>query len=148
LHLIVLCHPAVSGLTPSLAEANPEVLRLTRKYLDIYRDFIRPFHREARIYHHTPVIPGADGSGWCALELAAADHRQIAAGVFRLVNADQDEYVLRLRGIDPGLRYRVTTEPDGRVRTLDGHILAEKGLTVRLDTPLTSQLVLCQEEIM
>lgn len=143
LHAIILCHPTVSGLTPSLSEANPEILRLTKKYLGIYKDFIRPFHREARVYHHTPVIRGADGSGWCALELAAPDRRRIVAGVFRLVNADQDEYVLRLRGIDPGRRYRVTTEPDGAVRLLDGHALAEQGLTLRLDTSLTSRLLLC-----
>ncbi len=144
LHTIVLCHPTVSGLTPSLAEANPETLRLVKKYLGLYRDFIRPFHREARVYHHTPVIPGADGSGWCALELAAADRGRIVASVFRLVNAESDEFRLRLRGIDPSQRYRVTTEPGSVVRELDGHTLAEHGLTVRLDTALTSRLVLCE----
>lgn len=144
LHTIILGHPAVSGLTPSLAEANPEVLRLTKKYLGIYRDFIRPFHRESRVYHHTPTIPGSDGSGWCILELASANRRRIVVGVFRLVNAGRDEYCLRLRGVDPGLRYRVTTEPDGMVRTLDGHVLSERGLTIRLDTPLTSRLLLCE----
>jgi len=30
------------------------------------------------------------------------------------------------------------------VRTLDGHVLSEQGLTIRLDTPLTSRLVLCE----
>ena len=144
LHNIILGHPAVSGLTPSLAEANPEVLRLVRKYLGIYRNFIRPFHREARIYHHTPVLKGADGSGWCVIENAAADRSRIIAGVFRLINAEQDEYCLRLRGVDPGRRYRVTTEPDGTVRALDGHILVDQGLTLRLDTPLTSRLLLCE----
>lgn len=144
LHVIILCHPTISGLTPSLTEANPELLRLTKKYLGIYRDFIRPFHREARVYHHTPVLPGADGNGWCAIENAAADRSRVIAGVFRLVNAIQDEYCLRLRGVNPGRRYRVTTEPDGTVRTLDGHSLAEQGLTIRLDTPLTSRLLLCE----
>ncbi len=143
LHVIVLCHPTVSGLTPNLPDANPAMLGLVKKYLGIYRDFIRPFHREARVYHHTPVIRGADGSGWCALELAAPDRSRIVAGVFRLVNADKDEYSLRLRGIDPGRRYRVTMEPTGTVRILDGHTLMEHGLTICLDTPLTSRLLLC-----
>ena len=143
LHAIVLCHPTISGLTPTLSDVNPEVLGLTKKYLGIYRDFIRPFHREARIYHHTPVICGADGNGWCALELAAPDRRRIVAGVFRLVNADKNEYRLRLRGIDPGRRYRVTTEPASTIRVIEGHTLAEQGLTICLDTPLTSRLLLC-----
>ncbi len=144
LHLIVLGHPTILGITPTLAEANPEVLRLTRKYLTIYRDFIRPFQRDARVYHHTPVIPGADGSGWCVLELAANDSSRIVAGVFRLVNAGQDEYRLCLRGVDPGRSYRVSIEPGGRARSMEGHALAEQGLTIRLDTPLTSRLVLCE----
>jgi len=76
--------------------------------------------------------------------LAAADRHRIVVGVFRLVNAERDEYCLRLRGVDPGLRYRVTTEPDGMVRVLDGHVLSEQGLTIRLDTPLTSRLLLCE----
>ena len=144
LHVIVLCHPAISGLTPSLGEINPEVLRVTKKYLGIYKEFIRPFHRDARVYHHTQVIPGADGSGWCALELAAADRSRVAAGVFRLVNAEADEYGLRFRGVDPARRYRVTTEPDGRVRIMDGQALCDSGLRLRLDTPLTSFLVLAE----
>jgi alpha-galactosidase len=144
LHSMILCHPVVSDFAPNLAEANPEALRVTKKYLAIYRDFIRPFHREARLYHHTPVIPGADASGWCALELVAPDRRRAVAGVFRLVNADRDDYCLRLRGLDPGRRYRVTIEPGGMERVLDGHMLSEQGLTVRLDTPLTSRLLLCE----
>lgn len=145
LHAILLAHPTVSGLTPSLDEANPELLRLAKKYLTIYRHFIRPFHRDARIYHHTPVLPGADGSGWCAIENAAADRSRVVAAVFRLVNAAQDEYCLRLRGVDPGRRYHITIEPEGTVMRVEGWVLAQQGLNIRLDTPLTSRLLLCAE---
>ena len=146
LQAILLAHPTVSGLTPTLAEANPELLRLVRKYLDIYKAFIRPFHREARVYHHTPVLPGADGAGWCVLEYASADRRRAVAGVFRLVNADADEYRLRLRGVDPARRYRITIEPGGLTTAADGLALLQQGLTVRLDTPLSSRLLLCEAE--
>lgn len=144
MHTILFAHPAVSGLTPSLPEANPELLRLAKKYLAIYRDFIRPFHQDARIYHHTPVLPGADGSGWCAIENAAADRSRIVAAVFRLVNAAEDTYYLRLRGVDPNRRYSVTSEPDGAFMRVEGWVLAQQGLTIRLDTPLTSRLLLCE----
>lgn len=146
LHVLLLAHPTVSGLTPSLGEANPETLRLTKKYLALYRDFIRPFQREARLYHHTPVLPGADGSGWCALESVSVDRGRAVAAVFRLVNAPADEYQLRFRGLDPGRRYRVTIEPGGLTSLADGLALTQQGLTIRLDTPLSSQLLLCQAE--
>ena len=64
LQLLLFGHPTVSGLTPSLAEANPDMLDKVKHYISIYKDFVRPFHREALVYHHTPVIPGADGTGW------------------------------------------------------------------------------------
>jgi alpha-galactosidase len=144
LQLITLAHPTISGLTPSLEEANPALLALAKKYVRIYKEFIRPFIREARVYHHTPVIPGTDGSGWCALEYAAADRRRAVAGVFRLVNADNDSYKLRFRGLDPARRYRITTEPGGQTAILDGFTLLQQGVTIRLDTPLTSRLLLCE----
>ena len=90
------------------------------------------------------MLPGADGSGWCAIENAAADRSRIVAAVFRLVNAAQDEYYLRLRGVDPGRRYRITIEPEGAVMCIEGWVLAQQGLTLRLDTPLTSRLLLCE----
>jgi alpha-galactosidase len=142
MHVILLAHPTVSGLTPSLPEANPALMRMVKKYIGIYKDFIRPFHREARVYHHAPVIPGADGSGWCALEYVSADRRKAVAGVFRLVNAEEDTYCLRFRGLDPSLRYRLTIEPGGLAAEADGLSLVQQGYQVRLDTPLTSRLLL------
>ena len=108
-------------------------------------DFIRPFHRASRVYHHTPVIPGRDGNGWCVLELAAADHSRAVIGVFRLANQAEDSYRLRPRGIDPGADYRVTMEPDGTQRIRSGAQLVDEGLHIRLDTPLTSKLVLLEK---
>jgi alpha-galactosidase len=144
-HVIMLAHPTIAGLMHSLDEGNPEVISIAKKYLDIYKKFIRPVTREAHAYHHTPVIPGADASGWCALEYVSDDRSKAVAGVFRLVNAESDTYVLRFRGLDPSRFYRVTSEPGGMNSRQDGSVLMEQGLTIRLDTPLTSRLLLCEE---
>ncbi len=144
LQAIVLAHPTVSGIVPSLTAGNPNLLCLVKKYVALYKDFIRPFHREARVYHHTPVISGPDASDWCALEYVAADRTRAVAAVFRLVNAREDTFVLRFRGLDPGQRYRLTFEPGGLATEADGLALRQQGLAVRLDTALTSQLVLCE----
>jgi alpha-galactosidase len=144
LQVVVLAHPTFSGLAPTLAEANPELLGLVKKYVRIYKDFIRPFHRQALVYHHTPVIPGGDASGWCALEYASPDRTRVAAGIFRLVNAREDVFIFRFRGLDPARRYRVTTEPGGWVAEIDALTLLNQGLSIQLDTPLTSRLLLCE----
>ncbi len=144
-HVIVLAHPTISGIMHSLDDCSPEVMTAAKKYVDIYKKFIRPFQREARAYHHTPVIPGADATGWCALEYVSEDRSRAVAGVFRLVNAENDTYVLRFRGLDPSRRYKITAEPGGLVSTVDGIVLLQQGLSIRLDTPLTSRLLLIEE---
>lgn len=143
-HVIMLAHPAISGLMPSLEDSNPELLKISKKYLHIYKNFIRPFVREASVYHHTPVIHGADASGWCVLEYVSDDRSKAVAGVFRLVNAESDTYLMRFRGLDPSRFYRVTSEPGGMNSRHDGSVLMGQGLTIRLDTPLTSRLLLCE----
>jgi len=107
---------------------------------------LRPFHREARVYHHTPVIPGADGSGWCALEYVSKDRQKAVAGVFRLVNADEDCYKLRFRGLDPSLDYKIKFQPGGHIAQASGFDLANRGIDIRLDTALTSNLLLLTAE--
>jgi alpha-galactosidase len=144
LQAIVLAHPTISGLTPSLLEGNPDLLALAKKYVALYKDFIRPWHRDARLYHHTPVIPGIEASGWCALENVSADRTRAVAGVFRLINAREDTFPFRFRGLDPARRYQVTTEPGSVVCEVAGFDLQERGLCIHLDTPLTSRLMLCE----
>lgn len=144
LHLAVLAHPTLSGLAPSAAEANPELLALVKKYVSIYKEFIRPFHRESLVYHHTPEIAGTDGEGWCALEYASADRRRAVAGVFRLFDAGTDSYRLRFRGLDPGRAYRVTHEPGSLVEATDGRALSHEGIDIRLEAPMTSRLLLVE----
>lgn len=146
MHATILAHPMLSGLTSTLAEANPETMARVRKYVGIYKDFIRPFHREARVYHHTPEIPGADANGWCALEYVSLDGGRAVAAVFRLAHAAEDTYRMVFRGLDPARRYRVTTEPDGRAFVAGGRALTQQGVDVRLDNALTSRLFLLGAE--
>ncbi len=143
LQVAILGHMAISGITPNLDEANPEIMRLVKKYINLYKNFIRPFHREAKVYHHTPVIPGAEGSGWCALEYVSADRKKAVAAVFRLVNAKEERYCLRFRGLNPKLNYSVTVLPGDRQFEISGHGL-EQGHEVRLDNALTSVMLLCE----
>jgi len=142
MHTAVLGHLGLTGLTPSVEGANPDLINLVKKYVDIYKNFIRVFHREALVYHHTPVIHGYDGEGWCALEYVSPDRRRAAAGVFRLVNAETDSYRLRFRGLDPSLSYNIRIEPTGAVIEAGGFDLLQDGIEFRLDNPLSSRLCL------
>jgi alpha-galactosidase len=142
MHVIILGHPTVSGLTPSLAEANPELMETVKKYLGLYKNFIRPFHREARVYHHTPVIEGSDGTGWCALEYVSDDRQKAVAAVFRLVNSEDGVYRLKFKGLDPAIDYEMTFEPGGDTTAVGGIELMQTGIEISLDSALTSRLIL------
>ncbi|MDD2710705.1 MAG: alpha-galactosidase [Verrucomicrobiae bacterium] len=146
MHGIILAHPTLTGLTPALAEANPEFMECVKKYVGIYKNFIRSFHRQAKVYHHTPVIPGGDGRGWCALEYVAADRRRAVAAVFRLVNAEGNVYQMKFRGLNPAFTYRLRFEPGGFFAEEKGFKLQQEGMEIELDNALTSKLILLTAE--
>lgn len=127
--------------------SNPELMARARHHVEIYKSFVRPLHGASRIYHHTPVVRGLDPSGWGVLELAAAGRSRAIVGLFRLSDPAAPEYTVRLRGVAAGRRYRVRFDNSGDEALLDGHALASAGLTIRLEAPLTSELLLVQEEL-
>ena len=142
MHVAVLGHLGLTGLTPSIEGANPDLMKLVKKYVNIYKEFIRPFHREALVYHHTLVISGYEGEGWCALEYVSPDRKRAVAGVFRLIEAIEDSYILRFRGLNPSLDYSIRIEPGGVAIEAGGYELMQDGIEFRLDSPLTSRLCL------
>jgi len=146
MHVAIMAHPTILGITPSLNEANPALMECVKKYIKIYKEFIRPFHREAKVFHHTPVIPGADGSGWCALEYVSEDKKTAAAVVFRLVNATDEKYKMIFRGLNKSFNYMVRIEPEGSAFQASGRSLSQEGLGIWLDTALTSNLILLSAE--
>jgi len=75
------------------------------------------------------------------LEYAAPDRSRGYAGVFKL-DGGEEEYCLRLRGVDLGAEYEVTLDNLGRGFRASGRELAGAGLNMHLDAALTSELVL------
>jgi hypothetical protein len=76
------------------------------------------------------------------IEMIAADRRQGAVGLFRLAGPGESLYTFRPRGLEAGRRYQVTHDNSGQSSEWAGAVLMERGLTVRLDRPLASELLL------
>ncbi len=144
MHVVILSHASISGLTPLGTLVNPELLATVKKYLSIHKQFIRPFLDQSRVFHHTPVIPGGDAQGWCAIEYASSDEKRAVAGVFRLVNATHSAFTLKFKGLNPSLTYQVKVYPENHVYTVLGASLMQTGFGVNLDTALTSRLLLVE----
>ncbi len=140
--LCILVHPTLGWINPIGSRPNPVQLARIRHAVDLYKNFVRPFQRTSRIYHHTPTTSGREPHGWGVLELAAPDQSRAVAGVFRLSGPIEREYRLHPRGLDLSRRYRVTCDNAGQSAVVDGFALATSGIPIRLDSALTSELVL------
>jgi alpha-galactosidase len=123
---------------------NPLMRERATRWLTLYKEFVRPFMSTGRIYHHTPTLAGPDPQGWGVLELASRDRSRAIAGLFQLASPSEPEYRLRFRGLDVSRRYRVTFDNAGETCELSGVALVKDGLTIRLESALTSELIVCQ----
>lgn len=135
--------PTLGMFSPPGAERNPFQMQLIKHTVEIYKDFVRPFIGTSRIHHHTPELSGFEPRGWGALELAAHDKTRAVIGAFRLSDAPNEcERVIRPRGIDASKRYEISWDNSGSTYHIDGSVLAQQGLLIRLGGALTSELVL------
>lgn len=66
------------------------------------------------------------------------------AAVFRTSDSGEPAYILRPRGLDPAREYRVTLDNSGGTFHATGRELARDGISVRLEQPLSSELVLIE----
>ena len=134
--LLLFGRPTVGIIHPS-----PLQTERLRHAIDIYKEVVRPFHRNSRIYHHTPSAAGGDHAGWGVLELAARDRKRAIAALFRLGDA-APEYRFRPRGLDVSRTYAVTFDNLNQTCVMDGGTLHIQGIPVRLESALTSELLL------
>jgi alpha-galactosidase len=142
--LLLFVRPTIGFPKPLGAPWNPHLLASLRHLVELYKGFVRPIMATGRIYHHTPELPGPDPQGWGVLELASQDRTRALCGLFQLAAPTRPEYLLRLRGLDPGRRYRVEFDNTGQSCELEGAVLMNQGLTIRLPGALTSELLLLE----
>jgi alpha-galactosidase len=142
LRLACLGRPIFRGIAPSLEELTPYLRERIAHHLDVYREWIRPLLRAGRMFHHTPALPIMETTPWCVIEYAAEDRSRAAAMIFRTSEAGDADYVFKPRGLDRGRKYQVRFDNEGQTFEMKGCKLADGGLTVRLERPLSSQVLL------
>ena len=141
-----LCRIIFRGIAPSLAAMSGHMKERVTHYVQVYKQTLRPLLIGGRVFHHTSFRPLAEHTPWCVMEIARPDGTQGCATIFRTsavpTGTPQDEYVFRPRGLDPALDYDVTLDNSGHTFRAPGHELMQHGLRVRLEQPLTSELIL------
>jgi len=142
LRVALFALPIFVGFGAQDARRDSEFFRLTRRYIELHKGFCRPvLTGPPLVFHHTPDIGLFNPAEWCVLEYAAPDRSRGYAGVFRLAGGAGD-YRLLLRGLDLAAEYDVTLDNRRQRFRASGSDLAHTGLPIRLDSALTSELVL------
>ena len=67
--LLLFVQPTFGFLYPFGSQPNPVLMQRTKRWADLYKNFVRPFRDTGRIYHRTPEVAGLDPHGWGVLEL-------------------------------------------------------------------------------
>lgn len=166
--LLTMCGPAVSmhrygGIEMQLQGAvqgtiyfnppahadepmNANLSQLILYYMELYKNFLRPIQMECKMYHHTPVVPGLQGRGWVVNEFVSKNGTSAYATIFRLPDANEDTWIFKPRGLDMSRNYKVSFAGEERSFVLSGYTLAQTGIGVYLDGPLTSKMLLFEAQ--
>ena len=109
-----------------------------RAQFALYRAALRPLIRDADLYH---VSERPDGVHWDGIEYYSPRLRRGVLYAFRGSAPDEPGHRFRLAGLVPGGRYEVRFQDRGTSHIESGRALMQRGLTVLLPAPLSSELV-------
>ena len=146
LRVTLFAVPIYVGFGAQSADRSTAYFQQAKRYIALHKGFCRPIlASHPDVYHHTPDIGLFSKTEWCVLEYGMPDKSAGYTGVFRLSDPQGEgkgTYTLHPGGIDPGRNYEITLDNKHLTFTVSGYELMEKGLTIRLDGVLVSELVM------
>lgn len=114
-----------------------------KEEIRLYKAELRVLIRDADLFR---ISPRPDGVHWDAIEYFDPRRGKGVVYAFRGSAENDGEHSFLLKGLDTGKQYRIRfhdhTAPD---RTVAGRELRERGLTVKLAVPNSSELVFVDE---
>jgi hypothetical protein len=132
------------SLMQNTSQWSKEQRAEARVQFALYKSALRPLIREADVYH---VAERPDGVHWDGIEYYSAGLRRGVLYAFRGTASDQPTHRFHLFGLKPGSRYRLEFQDRGATANLvlAGQLLMQEGIEVRLDIPLSSELIFLEE---
>ena len=114
-----------------------------KEEFELYKSKLRPFIRDAELYY---VSPRPDGVHWDGMQYFDPIRKSGVVFAFRGSTKNQDRQTFVLKGLSPEKEYQLhfqdESSPD---RKAMGRELLEKGLTVYLPIPNSSELIFLSE---
>lgn len=134
-------------LNRMLVDIGPEKLELLKRYNKLYKEFIRPMYPNFKVWHHAPVNATGDveSGDWFAMEFTSPDKIKGWATIINLAGKDDVSYLLKPRGLDEELKYKVTFDNTGKTQVVSGATLMDDGLKITIPVYPRSELVLFEK---
>ena len=143
---VMLTHMSLNVVSPAKARLNPVQMDFIKHSVEVYKSFIRPFLSEAKVYHHTPEAAKRPDGGYAALEIASPEGDRGALSVITLSGIGHRRITVFPKGLKSDKAYLVTFDNSGAVAPLPGYEIIKNGVTVNIESPLSSELVLFEEK--
>jgi alpha-galactosidase len=113
-----------------------------RRACEIYKKWIRPILKDAKVHH---ILPRPDGVHWDGMFYWSPSLNRGTVYLFR-PKAPEAEQVIRLKGLEPQKEYRVWCEDSSITPgTRTGKTLMSEGLTIKLPQEYSSDLIYLQD---
>ena len=115
---------------------TPKQHEAAKREFKIYKERLRPSIASADLYH---VLPRPDGKNWDGVQYAR-QRSEAVLYVFR-PQSDEETRTIKLRGLDPKVRYEIDAVDGSASGTFAGKELMETGLAVTLPERDSSDLI-------
>jgi alpha-galactosidase len=105
----------------------------------LYKQKLRPLIRDADLYH---VSARPDGIHWDGIEYFDGNRGRGVLYVFRGSTSNESQHTFQVKGVQARRSYRLHfSDHSATDRTINGRELLDRGLTVVLPLPLSSEFV-------
>ncbi len=140
----MLGHMSLNVIRPSSAITNDVQMNFVRHSVDIYKNFIRKFLPDSKVYHHTPETAKTLENGFSVLEISSSDGKYGAIASFTMTNAESDKFTVIPKGIRADLNYKITLDNSGASFEASGCRLMAEGINISIPSSLSSELILIE----
>ncbi len=140
----MLGHMTLNVVSPASASVNDVQMEFIRHSVDVYKNFIRKFLPDSKIYHHTPETAKTLENGFSALEISSSDGKYGAIAVFAMTNSKSEKFTVLPRGIRADLSYKIMLDNSRASFVASGYELMTKGIEIYISSSLVSELILCE----
>lgn len=153
---IIFARPTCNDFNAVGSVMNTQQIEFVRHTLDIYKNYIRPYIDDSKIYHHTPELlfgnsaeshTASEPCGTGVIERASGDKKYGVIGIFKLADAECEDVIsVYPEGVDVSQNYKVTFDNSGECVSVSGYLLKNEGIRVKLSGSLVSELIIYEPD--